>query len=36
VLVNNGPDANQTVQHLHVHVIGGRPMAHRMVDFLEQ
>jgi histidine triad (HIT) family protein len=25
-VVNAGPDANQTVQHLHVHVLGGRPM----------
>jgi len=33
VIVNNGPDANQTVQHLHVHVIGGRPLAHGMVIF---
>ena len=31
VIVNNGPDANQTVQHLHVHVMGGRPMSHGMV-----
>jgi histidine triad (HIT) family protein len=36
VIVNNGPDANQTVQHLHVHVIGGRAMAHGMVRFLEE
>lgn len=33
VIVNNGPDANQTVQHLHVHVMGGREMAHGMVVF---
>lgn len=33
VTVNNGPDANQTVKHLHVHVMGGRPMAHGMVTF---
>ena len=25
--VNNGADAGQTVFHLHVHVIGGRPLA---------
>jgi len=25
-VINNGPDANQTVPHLHVHVIGGRTM----------
>lgn len=23
---NNGPDANQTVDHIHLHVIGGRAM----------
>ncbi len=33
VIVNNGPDANQTVGHLHVHVMGGRPMSHGMVRF---
>lgn len=33
VIVNSGPDANQTVQHLHVHVLGGRSMAHGMVLF---
>ena len=26
VVVNNGPHANQTVFHIHVHVIGGRQM----------
>lgn len=31
VIVNNGPDANQTVMHLHVHVIGGVSMAHGMI-----
>ena len=36
VIVNNGPDANQTVQHLHVHVLGGRPMSHGMVEFAEE
>ncbi|HSK47022.1 MAG TPA: histidine triad nucleotide-binding protein [Coriobacteriia bacterium] len=36
VIVNNGPDANQTVQHLHVHVMGGREMAHGMVTFSEE
>lgn len=36
VIVNNGPDANQTVRHLHVHVMGGREMAHGMVTFAEQ
>jgi histidine triad (HIT) family protein len=33
VIVNNGRDANQTVQHLHVHVMGGRRMSHGMVNF---
>jgi histidine triad (HIT) family protein len=33
VIVNNGPDALQTVQHLHVHVLGGARMTHGMVDF---
>lgn len=35
VIVNNGADANQTVQHLHVHVMGGRSMAHGMVTFAD-
>lgn len=26
VVVNSGPNAGQTVFHLHVHLIGGRPM----------
>jgi histidine triad (HIT) family protein len=33
VIVNNGPDARQTVQHLHVHLLGGAPMTHGMVTF---
>lgn len=33
VIVNCGADANQTVKHLHVHVLGGREMAHGMVLF---
>ena len=33
VIVNSGPDANQTVPHLHIHVLGGRPMSHGMVNF---
>jgi len=36
VIVNNGRDANQLVQHLHVHVMGGRKMAHGMVTFEDQ
>jgi histidine triad (HIT) family protein len=35
VIVNNGPDANQTVGHVHVHILGGRPMTHGMVCFAE-
>jgi histidine triad (HIT) family protein len=27
VVVNTGPNAGQSVFHLHVHVLGGRPMA---------
>lgn len=33
VIVNTGRDANQTVGHLHVHIIGGRAMSHGMVAF---
>jgi histidine triad (HIT) family protein len=36
VIVNNGPDANQTVKHLHVHVMGGRAMGHGMVAFVDE
>ncbi|MDR3686477.1 MAG: histidine triad nucleotide-binding protein [Coriobacteriia bacterium] len=36
VIVNNGWDANQTVQHLHVHILGGRRMSHGMVLFAEE
>jgi histidine triad (HIT) family protein len=36
VIVNNGADANQTVKHLHVHVMGGRPMSHGMVHFSDE
>jgi histidine triad (HIT) family protein len=25
-VINTGPDANQTVQHLHIHVLGGRTL----------
>lgn len=32
VIVNTGRDANQTVDHLHVHVIGGARMSHGMVE----
>jgi histidine triad (HIT) family protein len=27
VVINNGPDAGETVPHLHVHVLGGRSLA---------
>ena len=27
LVINNGPDAGETVPHLHVHVLGGRPLA---------
>ncbi len=33
VIINNGDDARQTVRHLHVHIMGGRRMAHGMVVF---
>ncbi len=26
LVINTGPDGGQTVDHLHVHVLGGRPM----------
>jgi len=36
VIVNNGSNANQTVGHLHAHVMGGRRMSHGMVCFEDQ
>lgn len=30
LIINTGPDAGQVVFHLHLHVIGGQPMRHRM------
>lgn len=27
VVINNGPDGGESVPHLHVHLLGGRPMA---------
>jgi histidine triad (HIT) family protein len=27
LVINNGPGAGQTIFHLHVHLLGGRPMA---------
>lgn len=26
IVINNGPDGGQTVYHLHLHILGGRPM----------
>lgn len=31
LVTNSGPDAGQTVFHLHVHLMGGAPMAGQMV-----
>jgi histidine triad (HIT) family protein len=36
IIINAGPDANQTVGHLHLHVMGGRLMAHGMVRFEDE
>jgi histidine triad (HIT) family protein len=27
LVINNGAEAGQTVYHLHIHILGGRPMA---------
>jgi histidine triad (HIT) family protein len=35
VIINTGPDADQSVHHFHVHVLGGRGMAEGMVSFDE-
>jgi histidine triad (HIT) family protein len=35
MIVNTGPDASQTVPHIHVHVLGGCRMVHGMVRFAE-
>lgn len=32
-IINCGPDARQSVPHLHIHVMGGAPMSHGMVVF---
>lgn len=32
-IINTGADAQQSVKHLHVHVMGGAPMTHGMVNF---
>ncbi len=34
-IVNNGKDASQSVDHVHVHVLGGKVMSHGMVRFFE-
>lgn len=36
VIVNTGRDANQSVPHLHVHVLGGREMSHGMLRFTDE
>ena len=30
LIINSGPDGNQTVFHLHLHLLGGRPMRYPM------
>ena len=35
VILNVGRDARQTVRHMHLHVLGGRPMSHRMLNFTD-
>ncbi len=35
VIINAGPDANQSVDHLHIHVLGGQAMSHRMLRFVD-
>jgi histidine triad (HIT) family protein len=30
LIINTGPDANQVVFHLHLHIIGGQHMRHPM------
>lgn len=27
LVINNGPDAGESVPHLHIHLLGGRPLA---------
>jgi histidine triad (HIT) family protein len=31
VITNNGPDSHQEVPHLHLHLLGGRPLGHLLV-----
>lgn len=30
MIINTGPDANQTIFHVHMHLIGGQPMRYPM------
>ena len=30
LIINTGPDANQTIFHVHMHLIGGQPMRYPM------
>jgi len=30
LIINTGPDAGQTVHHIHLHLLGGAPMKHAM------
>ena len=30
LIINTGPDANQTIPHVHMHLIGGQPMRYPM------
>jgi histidine triad (HIT) family protein len=30
LIMNSGPDGNQVVKHMHLHLIGGQPMKHPM------
>jgi len=32
VITNNGPDSHQEVPHLHLHLLGGRPLGHLLVE----
>ena len=36
LIVNNGPDAKQSVQHLHLHVLGGRAMSEGMMRWPDE
>ncbi len=36
VIVNTGRDAGQSVDHLHVHILGGARMSHGMVNLVEK